>query len=225
MHDDDLLPDRPVDVRGTDPATVRAPEPDLGPQRLLAGLQQSVGNRGVTQLVAAQRAAGTEAEEAPSVNDVIGRGGGSALDDSVRADMESSLGHDFSDVRVHTDSTASASAKGINAHAYTVGNEIVFGAGQYSPGSPSGRETLAHELTHVVQQRSGPVEGTDDGSGVAVSDPGDRFELAASAAASRVAGGEARVLASDGLSSDTTPVTQLHAQREESMEDEEPATG
>jgi hypothetical protein len=66
--------------------------------------------------------------------------------------MEPRFGHDFGKVRIHTDARASQSAQAVNALAYTVGPQIVFGAGQYQPGAPSGQRLLAHELTHVVQQ-------------------------------------------------------------------------
>jgi hypothetical protein len=99
--------------------------------------------------------------------------------------MEARLGHDFGDVRVHTDSAAHDSAVAVNAHAYTVGSNVVFQRDAYRPSTPSGRLTLAHELTHVIQQRSGPVDGTDTGGGVKVSDPDDRFEREASANAER----------------------------------------
>ena len=77
--------------------------------------------------------------------------------------MESRLGHDFGDVRVHTDGGAHDSAKAVNAHAYTVGPNIVFQRDKYDSPSTDGRTMLAHELTHVVQQRSGPVDGTPTG--------------------------------------------------------------
>jgi hypothetical protein len=69
--------------------------------------------------------------------------------------MESRFGKDFSRVRVHADAQAAKSAQEVNALAYTVGHDIVFGAGRYSPGTSSGQHLLAHELTHVVQQRAG----------------------------------------------------------------------
>lgn len=100
--------------------------------------------------------------------------------------MEASLGADFSDVRVHTGGSAAESASAVGARAYTVGNEIVFNDGAYAPDSHDGRKTLAHELTHVVQQRSGPVDATPTGDGIAVSDPGDRFEREAVATSERV---------------------------------------
>ena len=212
-HDD--LADHPVEVRRSAARASESPVPEGSP----LDLQQRVGNQAVTQILAAQRrAGGDDVGDGPSVHDVVGRGGGQPLDDSTRADMETSLGHDFSDVRVHTDSTADQSAKGINANAYTVGNEVVFGAGHFSPESSSGRETLAHELTHVVQQRSGPVDGSDIGGGVSVSDPSDRFEQAAESAAAKVSSGETGVVGHDGVS--TAPAA-ASAQREATPGEEE----
>src|SRR5208283_2498571 len=77
------------------------------------------------------------------------------LESIVRTDMETRFRHDFSQVRVHTDAMAATSAHAVDALAYTVGNDIVFGKGRYDPHSPQGRRLLAHELTHVMQQ--GPL--------------------------------------------------------------------
>ena len=145
----------------------------------LLGLQRVAGNAGVSALV--------EEERSP-VHDVI-RSGGKPLDPGVRGDMEQRLGHDFGDVRVHDDGAAAASASAVNAHAYTVGSNIVFQRDHYDPSSQAGKTTLAHELTHVVQQRSGPVDGTAAPGGIKVSDPSDRFEREAAANADRVMSG------------------------------------
>ncbi|TDW22079.1 eCIS core domain-containing protein [Kribbella kalugense] len=88
----------------------------------------------------------------PVVHDVL-RSPGHALDGTTRADMSEAFGHRFDDVRVHTDALAARSAQAVEAMAYTVGRDIVFDRGRYSPGTSAGRELLAHELTHVVQQR------------------------------------------------------------------------
>ncbi|MUN61964.1 DUF4157 domain-containing protein [Kocuria sediminis] len=152
----------------------------LGPAGMLA-VQRTVGNTGVQRLA--------EEERSP-VLDVVSSGG-RPLEDPVRTDMEARLGHDFSDVRVHTDDSASRSAASVNAHAYTVGSNVVFQRDKYDPSSTSGRTMLAHELTHVVQQRSGPVDGTPTGAGIRVSDPSDRFEREAVANAERVMSGPA----------------------------------
>ena len=74
--------------------------------------------------------------------------------------MEQSFGHDFSGVRVHADGKAAASADAVDALAYTVGQNVVFSAGHYSPQSPAGRALLAHELTHTIQQETASV-GTE----------------------------------------------------------------
>jgi Domain of unknown function (DUF4157) len=87
----------------------------------------------------------------PIVREVISSPGQS-LDSTAREFMESGFGHDFSRVRVHTDARAAESARAVNAQAYTVGRDVVFGAGQYAPGTHTGKSLLAHELAHVSQQ-------------------------------------------------------------------------
>jgi hypothetical protein len=97
---------------------------------------------------------------APSlVTDTL-RSRGRPLDDGARGFMEGRFRHDFSRVRVHTDARAAESARAVDAHAYTVGPNVVFGAGQYAPETASGRRLLAHELTHVLQQ-NGPSAAAD----------------------------------------------------------------
>jgi len=83
------------------------------------------------------------------------RGGGQPLPNQTRTSMSALFGYDFSGVRVHSDSRAAESATSMNALAYTVGKNIVFGNGQYAPHTQEGRRLLAHELTHVVQQNGG----------------------------------------------------------------------
>jgi hypothetical protein len=100
--------------------------------------------------------------------------------------MEERFAHDFGEVRVHTDAKATDSARSLNAQASTVGSDIVFRGDKYEPESSEGRRVLAHELTHVIQQKSGPVDGTPGPGGVSVSDPSDRFEREAGANAERV---------------------------------------
>lgn len=91
------------------------------------------------------------------------RGGGSALSAASRAFFEPRFGADFSQVRVHTDAAAAATAESIDAKAFTVGHDIAFGPDQYAPESQGGRHLLAHELTHVLQQegRAGPPRAPD----------------------------------------------------------------
>ncbi|MEK6337406.1 MAG: DUF4157 domain-containing protein [Acidobacteriota bacterium] len=102
-----------------------------------------------------QRFAGPSANQTdtapPSVDRVLA-GSGTPLGATLRQDMERRFGYDLSAVRVHSDTSAAQSARDVSARAYTVGHDIVFGAGQFSPDSFAGRRLLAHELTHVVQQ-------------------------------------------------------------------------
>jgi hypothetical protein len=97
--------------------------------------------------------------EAPSIVDDVLRSPGQPLDHESRGFMEKRFGYDFSAVRVHADEQAQRSADATNAEAYTVGRDIVFASGRYAPHTPAGQELLAHELTHVVQQRSAPSSG------------------------------------------------------------------
>ncbi len=101
---------------------------------------------------------------------------GQPLNASSRQLMESRFGCDFSRVRVHADAKAAESAESVNALAYTVGRDVVFGAGQYAPGTQTGRRLLAHELAHVVQQGNGPV---NDFASLRLNSLEDRFELEA----------------------------------------------
>src|SRR5437867_7691018 len=168
-------------------------------------LQKTAGNASVS--------AALEEQEQPSlVKDVVGSGGGSPLDRDTRGFMESRLGADFSDVRVHTDARASESAQSVQAHAYTVGSDVVFQSGKYAPESDSGKRMLAHELTHVVQQRSGPVDGTPAGGGIRISNPADRFEQAAESSADRV-------MSSNSVASPATAVA-AGVQRQSDEEEE-----
>lgn len=168
----------------------------------LLGLQAAAGNAAVVQMLRRadhprareqhEHGAGCGHQESPqgnttspapvqrsAVHDVL-RGAGKPLGEPVRREMEARLGADFSDVRVHDDTAARASAAEIGARAYTSGSHVVIGA------DGGDKHTLAHELTHVVQQRQGPVAGTDTGDGLRVSDASDKFERAAEANAQRV---------------------------------------
>ncbi len=101
----------------------------------------------------------SSAAAVPSIVHDVLHSAGRPLDPATRAFMEPRFGHDFSHVRVHTDARAAESARALNALAYTVGRDMVFGAGHYVPGTAEGQRLLAHELVHVVQQRVA-AEGT-----------------------------------------------------------------
>ena len=91
----------------------------------------------------------------PIVHQTLSGGSSQPMDAGTRQFMESRFGQDFSHVRIHTDSRAAESAAAIQARAYTLGRNIVFGQGQYQPGNEEGRRLLAHELAHVGQQGGG----------------------------------------------------------------------
>ncbi|OCC08236.1 DUF4157 domain-containing protein [Streptomyces sp. PTY087I2] len=180
-------PQRPARGAAERPGEAAAPG-GRAPDTLLA-LQRTTGNAAVLRMLQRDRhrhgpdcghgQPAAEPVQRSTVHEVL-RAPGRPLDAPLREEMESRLGSDFSDVRLHTDSAARASAAEVGARAYTSGNHVVIGDGG------GDKHTLAHELTHVIQQRQGPVAGTDNGSGLSVSDPGDRFEREAEANAVRV---------------------------------------
>jgi hypothetical protein len=117
----------------------------------------------------------------PIVHEVM-RAPGQPLDAGTREFMEPRFGHDFSRVRVHTNAKAGESARAVNAQAYTVGRNIVFGTEEYTPRTSKGRQLIAHELAHVVQQNGVVAEPT----AVQISPEDDSAESEAEAAAGRV---------------------------------------
>lgn len=126
-----------------------------------------------------------ESQDASSLVDEVLRSSGQPLDAGTRAFMEPRFGHDFSQVRVHTGAAAEKSTQDVNANAFTVGHNIVFGTSQFAPGTHEGRRLIAHELTHVVQQsRSGTRRdiglnrGSQQGLGAKVS-TGDNHQIQA----------------------------------------------
>ena len=102
----------------------------------------------------------------PIVHDVL-RSPGEPLDAATRAFFEPRFGYDFSQVRVHTGAKAAASAEAVNALAYTVGPNVVFGAHQYAPTTPAGRQLLAHEFVHTIQQGTGSARPSAIGNPLA----------------------------------------------------------
>jgi hypothetical protein len=153
-----------------------------GGARSLLQLQRRHGNRHVQPVLALSRLGTGEAEVSLEVESAVARGGGQALDAGVRLPMESAFGTDFSGVRVHTDSKAHSLNEAVNATAFTTGQDILFRQGAYNPAGSGGRELLAHELTHVVQQR-----GTDIQRKLTVGGAQEHYELEANQVA-RVVG-------------------------------------
>lgn len=142
----------------------------------MASLQRLAGNRAATQL--AQRNE-QDAEGAAATGEQVRsllRDGGSPLPPAFRTRAESFLGADFTGVRLHNGAAAAESARAMQSQAYTSGTHIVFGPGMYDSSSAAGQNRLVHELTHVVQQQRGPVDGAISAGGLKISDPCDRFE-------------------------------------------------
>lgn len=110
-------------------------------------IQRTIGNQATMR-----RLRQSENAPAPGIVGEVLRSPGRPLDATTRTNMDARFNFDFSGVRIHDDARSADSASTISAQAYTVGSHLVFGSGQYSPGSSSGRRLLAHELTHVVQQ-------------------------------------------------------------------------
>jgi Domain of unknown function (DUF4157) len=172
-------------------------------------LQRSYGNRYTQHVIArALEAPDNEAMlEAPAAEATLhssiayARGGGQPLDAWTRMHMEDAFGVDLSGVRTHTGSQAASLSRDLGARAFTTGQDIFFGHGEYDPSSTNGRELLAHELTHVVQQGS----GTPLAPGV--SDPHDAAELEAAALGRSVAHGDARMADIDAAPSVTSHAT------------------
>jgi len=143
----------------------------------LLQLQRQYGNRYVERVLSLAREGGAEHDHvSPEVERAIqqDRSGGHPLDGTVRLQMESAMGADFSAVRVHTGDTSDGLNRALEARAFTTGHDIFFRQGAYQPGSSTGRELLAHELTHVVQQTGSAVQRQME-----VSNPGDPHEVEA----------------------------------------------
>jgi uncharacterized protein DUF4157 len=131
-------------------------------------------------------------EKAPPIVHEALRSPGKPLDTQTRAIFEPRFGRDFSHVRLHTDEKAEASAEAVNAAAYTVGSDVVFGEGRLQPESGAGQQLLAHELTHVAQQTSGSRPATPE--------PGSLEVEPAHSGAEREAGAVAQGLGPGALS-------------------------
>jgi uncharacterized protein DUF4157 len=150
--------------------------------RSLLQLQRQYGNRYVERVLALAREnvdrqnINASNEVSPEIERDIQeqRGGGQNLDQGVRRQMENSFGANFSGVRVHTGPQADSLSRSLSARAFTTGQDIFFRQGAYQPENSIGRELLAHELTHVVQQG-----GTQVRRAMAVSQPHDPHEVEA----------------------------------------------
>ena len=138
--------------------------------------------------VPAKIASGSLSRVAPVVHEVL-NSPGQPLDAKTNETMGSRFGHDFSKVRVHADGRAAEAAEALSSHAFTLGADIVFGLGQYSPATREGQKMLAHELTHVVQQDAGAASNELE------LNPSSHFEREADNAAEKVTTGGPGALA------------------------------
>jgi len=174
----------------------------------LLALQDTAGNQAVSSLLQ-PRPAGSPPDTnglPADAQTLFNGGGGQPLDDTTRSFMESRFHHDFSQVRVHTNSLAEKSAEGLDANAYAVGNHIVFGAGRYRPQTTGGNRLLAHELAHVVQQRQGgAMPGAGDSTPAEAEAAGVAGQIAVGQSSVAVSQGTGVGIARDGKKPGGTP--------------------
>jgi hypothetical protein len=177
------MPKEPLKSHGSEPKAeqqTRGTDSAASPTGM-AGLHRAIGNQAVQRLITQRNGQGPiELDEGTAGHIDRARSGGQALDRSTQEEMGQAMGHDFADVRVHTTPEADDLSHRLGAKAFTTGQDVFFREGAYDPGSTAGRELIAHELTHVVQQGTGQVHG---GSRMTVNAPGDIHEQQADASA------------------------------------------
>ncbi len=157
------------------------PEPTTktpDPRKTLRDLQQAAGNQAVSEQFGSP-----STEHVPPALDTEGQ----PLDGTTRARMEARLGKDLSEVRIHKDAEAAKSARQLKARAYTLGQDIVFGAGNYAPDTAKGQQLLAHELIHTIQAKHRTIPAQQE----AVSTPTNGAEREASTGAAAAITGQA----------------------------------
>jgi len=143
-------------MRMEEPRVQRHPDEELVQKKpvITPLIQRQIEEEEEEEFLQTKELPGQSSEVTPALSSRIQsmRGGGQALSESVRAYFEPRFGQDFSQVRAHADSRAAETARAVNARAFTVGEDVVFGNGEYAPESDVGKRLLAHELTHAVQQ-------------------------------------------------------------------------
>jgi hypothetical protein len=168
----------------------RADEPDREPAptpvEALRKVASNAGNAAFARFAAPGSGILPGGRVHPDVESAIGtaRGHGRALDEPVRERVGDALDDPLRDVRVHADDRADALARSVSARAFTTGADIFFAHGEYRPRTAGGDELLAHELSHVVQQRGSPVSGP-----LTVTDSGGALETEAEAMARELGDG------------------------------------
>jgi hypothetical protein len=175
------------DERERSPAPQPVAEPATPAPSPAETVASSVGNRAFGQLIGRAPGDGIMPDGVvhPDVASTIAttNGSGHTLDSDARERLAPHVGDPLTDVRVHTDPTADALARSVSARAFTTGTDVYFAAGEYRPGTTDGDSLLAHELTHVTQQRGAPTSGP-----LMVSEPGDTMETEADTVASGFGG-------------------------------------
>jgi len=175
-------------------------------------LQHTIGNQAVQSLLLQRRLTNQAAESdgvSPVIREVL-HSPGQPLDPSTRAFVEQRFGHNFAEVRVHTDSRAAASAAAVNARAYTVGRNLVFGKGQYAPTSSEGRKLLAHELAHVVQQSDFANSVSALSADSLISHPEDDSEQEAERVSNEIIGGAKSLIRTDSVRHSVPSAVRIH---------------
>ncbi len=152
---------------------------DCGSQTPAGAPCRECGARPAMQRKAAASERDTAGSDVPGIVDAAVRSGGQPLERGAREFFQSKFSHDFSQVRVHADPAAAASARAVASQAFTVGNHLVFGAGRYAPGTAGGRQLLGHELAHVVQQRRGGITPSTAGQVASLEASADRAAASA----------------------------------------------
>jgi len=150
----------------------------------LTRMQQTVGNAAVQRFLAQRQQSGpTDINDETAETIQSKKGSGNKLDSGIAEKAGGSMGQDFSNVNVHTDSQSDTLNRELGAKAFTTGNDIFFQSGAYDPGSSDGQRLISHELTHVVQQggSGAPVQGK-----MSVNDPNDSYEAEADKVADMV---------------------------------------
>jgi hypothetical protein len=173
--------------RGRDAARASSPARPAGGRRdsAVQRLASAIGNAAMSRFAESGSGLLSGGAVHPDVEAAISgaRGSGSALDPGVRDKVAPSLGDSLTDVRVHHDEASDTMARAVAARAFTVGADVFFAKGEYRPRTPGGEKLLAHELTHVVQQRGGAKGGR-----LHVTDPGGALESEAETIADELGG-------------------------------------
>lgn len=204
------------------PETDSHPSKHHAEEKGMSALQHKIGNRAVQRLIA-QRSSAAPAQIDDEISQRINqaRSGGETLNPDIQNQMGQGLGADFSQVRVHTSQDSHELNQALGAKAFTTGKDIFFKEGAYDPHSTSGKELLAHELTHVVQQGTGQVNHSP--GGMTVNAPGDMHEQQADQAAQSLVHGDGQAKSAYSAPGQIQRETELDlapVQRQEEEEEE-----